>query len=156
IAEAGRLIARAERVRLGPRGTSPVIHALGFDAFNKAFKPNRTAHDWISRDEAEVDKYAADPLCGFQCSVTTWIEVLDALSALSPPENEARIRKDLPVYILAGSEDQVSERTKGLVQLLGAYERAGLTDVTHRFYPGARHEVFNETNREEVTGDLLQ
>jgi alpha-beta hydrolase superfamily lysophospholipase len=155
IASAGRLIARAERRRLGARGKSPLIHALGFEAFNKAFKPNRTAHDWISRDAAEVDKYAADPLCGFQCTTSTWIEVLDALAEMSRPSNQAKIRKDLPVYIVAGSEDPVSEKTKGLDQLLRAYSRAGLTDVTHRFYAGARHEVFNETNRDEVMADLL-
>jgi alpha-beta hydrolase superfamily lysophospholipase len=155
IASAGRLIARAERRRLGPRGKSPLIHALGFDAFNKAFKPNRTDHDWISRDEAEVDRYAADPLCGFQCSTSTWIEVLDALAEISRPSNQAKIRKDLPVYIVAGSEDPVSEKTKGLSQLLRAYARAGLTDVTHHFYAGARHEIFNETNRDEVIGELV-
>jgi alpha-beta hydrolase superfamily lysophospholipase len=155
IASAGRLIARGERARLGHRGKSPVIRALGFDAFNKAFKPNRTGHDWLSRDEAEVDKYEADPRCGFECTVTTWIELLDALAELGRPANQAKIRKDLPVYILAGSEDPVSERTKGLVQLLRAYATAGLTDVTHHFYPGARHEVFNETNRGEVVHELL-
>lgn len=155
LASAGRLVARGERRRLGPRGFSPVLRALGFEAFNKAFKPNRTRHDWLSRDDAEVDKYEADPLCGFDCTTSTWIELLDALAEISRPANLAKIRKDLPVYIIAGTEDPVSERTKGLLQLLRAYGRAGLTDVTHHFYPGARHEVFNETNRDEVVHELL-
>lgn len=155
IASAGRLVARAERKRVGARGKSPVLHALSFGAFNKAFKPNRTEVDWLSRDEAEVDKYAADPLCGFPCSTETWVEVLDALAELARPSNQAKIRKDLPVYVIAGSEDPVSEKTKGLTQLVRAYGKAGLTDVTHRFYPGARHEIFNETNRGEVMHELL-
>jgi alpha-beta hydrolase superfamily lysophospholipase len=155
ITAAGRVIARAERARLGPRGHSKVIRSLGFEAFNKAFKPNRTPSDWISRDQTEVDKYVADPLCGFDCSVSTWVDLLDALSEMSQPSNQRKVRKDLPVYIIAGSEDPVSERTKGLLQLLRAYGKAGLTDVTHRFYKEARHEVFNETNRDEVTKDLV-
>lgn len=155
IASAGRLVARIERKRLGARGHSPVLKALSFEAFNKAFAPNRTAHDWLSRDEAEVDKYEADPRCGFECSTTTWIELLDALAEIGHASNQAKIRKDLPIYVIAGSEDPVSEKTKGLYQLIRAYGKAGLTDVTHHFYPGARHEIFNETNRGEVTHELL-
>ncbi len=155
LASAGRLVARVERKRLGAAGKSSVLRGLSFDAFNKTFKPNRTACDWLSRDEAEVDKYVADPLCGFECSTSTWIELLDALAEINRPSNQAKIRKDLPVYVLAGSEDPVSEKTKGLLQLLRAYGTAGLTDVTHHFYPGARHEIFNETNRGEVVHELL-
>lgn len=155
LASAGRLVARLERKRLGATGKSAVLRGLGFEAFNKAFAPNRTACDWLSRDEAEVDKYVADPLCGFECSTSTWVELLDALAEINRPSNQAKIRKDLPVYVIAGSEDPVSEKTKGLYQLLRAYGKAGLTDVTHHFYPGARHEIFNETNRGEVTHELL-
>lgn len=155
IASAGRLVARIERKRLGAAGKSPVLRGLSFEAFNKTFKPNRTACDWLSRDEAEVDKYVADPMCGFECSTSTWVELLDALAEINRPSNQAKIRKDLPVYIIAGSEDPVSEKTKGLFQLLRAYGKAGLTDVTHHFYPGARHEIFNESNRGEVVHELL-
>lgn len=155
IASAGRWVARLERARLGARGKSAVLRTLSFDAFNKAFAPNRTRADWLSRDEAEVDAYVADPLSGFECSTSTWIALLDALGPMSSPDRQARIRKDLPIYVVAGSLDPVSEKTRGLRQLLAAYERAGLTAVTHRFYEGARHEIFNETNRDEVTRDLL-
>lgn len=155
IAAAGRLIARAERLRLGNRGKSPVLEMLSVKTFNKPFAPNRTECDWLSRDEAEVDAYVADPLCGFECTTTTWVELLDALGRISSPELQATIAKKLPVYILAGSEDPVSERTRGLRQLIGAYERAGLRDVTQRIYPGGRHEILNETNRDTVTAELI-
>jgi alpha-beta hydrolase superfamily lysophospholipase len=155
IAAAGRLVARAERLRVGPRGASPVIKALSFGAFNKMFAPNRTANDWLSRDAAEVDKYEADPLCGFDCSTSTWIALLDALGPLTSPEHQAKIRKDLPLYVFAGALDPVSEKTKGLRQLLDSYAKVGLTDVKHRFYEGGRHEMLNETNRDEVTRDLV-
>ncbi len=156
LAAAGRVIARAERLRVGPKGASKLLNVLSFEAFNKAFKPTRTAFDWLSRDPLEVDAYVADPLCGFDCSTTTWVELLDALARINEPAHQRRIRKSLPVYIFAGAEDPVSERTKGLSQLVAAYRAAGLGDVTHKFYAGARHEVLNETNRHEVTTDLVR
>jgi alpha-beta hydrolase superfamily lysophospholipase len=155
LASAGRVVARVERLRHGPKGKSAVLHGLSFEAFNKGFQPNRTACDWLSRDDAEVDKYLADPLCGFEVSTQLWVELLDALARNARPERQARVPRDLPVYVFAGSEDPVGERTKSLDQLLGAYARAGLQDVTHKFYPGGRHEMLNETNRDEVTRDLV-
>jgi alpha-beta hydrolase superfamily lysophospholipase len=155
LASAGRLVARAERLRLGERGKSKLLGDLSFVAFNKQFAPTRTGFDWLSRDAAEVDKYVADPLCGFDVTTTLWVDVLDALGAIASPESQARIRKTLPIYVFSGSEDPVSEKTKTLEQLLGAYRLAGIRDVSHRFYPGARHETLNETNRDEVTKDLV-
>lgn len=155
IAAAGRLVARAERLRVGATGSSKLLAALSFEAFNKAFRPNRTAFDWLSRDNAEVDKYVADPLCGFECSTETWVGLLDTLGRIALPQNQARIRKDLPIYVFAGGDDQMSEKAKGVRQLLGAYERAGLSRVTHDIYEGARHEVLNETNRDEITKNLV-
>jgi alpha-beta hydrolase superfamily lysophospholipase len=154
LASAGRLVARAERVRLGARRPSALLTRLSFDAFNKVFAPNRTAFDWLSRDPAEVDAYVADPRCGFPVSTQLWVDLLDGTANIARPERQARIPKALPVFIIAGAEDPVSDRTKGLRQLLAAYARAGLRDVTHRFYEGARHEVLNETNRDEVTADI--
>jgi len=155
LASAGRLIARLERLRLGPRGRSALIHALAFGVFNKAFAPTRTPADWLSRDPAEVDKYVADPLCGFVATTQNWIDLLDALPEIAKPDRQALIPKQLPIHIISGSADPVSDGTKRLQQLLAAYRAAGLERVTHRFYEGARHELFNETNRDEVTRDLL-
>ena len=155
LATVGRLVARLERWRKGGRGKSLLIHALSFGAFNKSFKPARTPFDWLSRDPAEVDKYAADPLCGFMVSNQLWCDLLPALARIADPAFQARIPKRLPVYVVSGSRDPVGENTKSLQQLLGAYRAAGLTQVTHRFYLDGRHEMFNEVNRDEATGDLI-
>jgi alpha-beta hydrolase superfamily lysophospholipase len=155
IASLGRLVARVERARLGPKGQSALLKALSFDEFNKGFRPNRTAFDWLSRDEAEVDKYVADPLCGFAVSTQLWVDLLDGLAAISDPAQQAKVPRDLPIYVFAGSEDPVGEKTRSIQQLLGAYGRAGVQDVTHQFYAGARHETLNETNRDEVTRNLV-
>ena len=155
LANAARLVARIERLRLGKRGRSALINGFSFGAFNKPFEPARTKFDWLSRDPAEVAKYVADPLCGFAASVQLWIDLLDALGEIARPARQARILKRLPVYVIAGRRDPVSENAKGVEALVGAYRAAGLQQVTARIYPEARHELFNETNRDEVTSDLI-
>jgi len=155
LAAVGRLITRIERRRVGPRGRSKLAQALTFEAFNKPFSPARTAFDWLSRDPAEVDKYVADPLCGFPASVQLWIDLLDGGKTASSPAQRARIRKTLPIYVIAGGRDPVSGNTKQLRAMLASYRAMGLQNVERRFYPEARHELFNETNREEVTRDLV-
>ena len=156
LAAAGRLIARVERWRLGARGRSQLLQAFSFGAFNKQFAPARTPFDWLSRDPAEVDKYIADPLCGFAASVQLWIDLLDSLGDVTSPARQARIPKRLPIYVISGSNDPVGGNCKSVRQLLDAYREAGLDRVTPHFYDGARHELFNETNRDEVTRDLIQ
>jgi alpha-beta hydrolase superfamily lysophospholipase len=155
LGQAGRLVARAERLRLGPRGKSSVLRGLTFEAFNKAFAPARTGFDWLSRDPVEVDKYIADPLSGFDVTVQLWIDVLDGMAFIAEPERVARIRKDLPIFIFSGAVDAAGENTKGVQRLIDAYKRAGIAKVEHKFYPAGRHEMLNETNRDEVTSDVL-
>ncbi len=96
-----------------------------------------------------------DPRCGFVVTTQMWIDLLDALAHLGSRETSARVREDLPLLVLAGERDPVGNFTKGVTRLLERYRRAGLSDVSHRFYEGARHEVFNETNRDEVLDDLV-
>lgn len=154
LASVGRVILRMERWRVGPCGRSRLAQALTFEAFNKQFAPSRTAFDWLSRDPAEVDKYVADPLCGFSASVQLWIDLIDGGKAASSIANLARIPRTLPIYVIAGALDPVSAKTRQLQPMIAAYQAAGL-NVQHRFYPEARHELFNETNRDEVTRDLI-
>jgi alpha-beta hydrolase superfamily lysophospholipase len=152
IATVGRLVGRVERLRLGLRGKSGLIGKMWFGAYNKPFEPARTAFDWLSRDEREVDAYVADPYCGFPVSTQLALDVFDAAPGLLKPERLAAIRKDMPVYVFSGERDPVGANIQGLIADLKA---AGLTKLTTRIYPGARHETLNETNRDEVTRDLI-
>jgi alpha-beta hydrolase superfamily lysophospholipase len=153
LAQSGRVTARLERMRLGPRGHSKLIQSLTFDAFNKRFQPSRTPFDWLSRDPAEVDKYVADPLCGFSSSTQLWVDMLDAWSTLS--RSCEAVPKSLPIYVVSGTHDPVSAGTRALMPMLEQFRAAGL-NVEHKFYPEARHELLNETNREEVTENLIR
>ena len=155
LAKLGRYVARFERFRNGGRGISNILNKLSFEDFNKSFAPNRTTCDWLSRDEAQVDAYMEDELCGFDCSNQLWIDLLDGLVEMSKPQRQAQIPSSLPIFIFSGSEDPVGKNTKGVRNLLDAYAKAGLEKVTYTFYPGGRHEMLNETNKQEVYDDII-
>lgn len=147
-------IARFERWRQGPTGRSALIELLSFGSFNQAFKPNRSTFDWLSRDPAEVDKYVNDPLCGFRCSNQLWLDLLGGLLQITPPHNLTQIDCKLPLLVIGGARDPVSQG-KRLQDLANALRQAGNSQVQLKIYPEARHELLNESNRDEVTGDLI-
>jgi len=151
---AAKVIAHLERLRQGLRGRSALIDFLSFGSFNKAFKPNRTAFDWLSRDPDEVDKYVSDPLCGFRCTNQLWIDLLGGLQQISKASNLAQIDPGLPILVMGGECDPVSEG-KRLKSLAHALRDAGCQNLQLNIYPQARHELFNEINRDAVTADVL-
>jgi alpha-beta hydrolase superfamily lysophospholipase len=155
IAKLGRLVARAERLRLGPLGRSKVLDALSFGDFNRKFRPNRTEFDWLSRDEVEVDKYVADPLCGFSVTTQSWVSLLDSLEGLTAIETLERIPKDVPIYLFSGDHDPVGDMGRGVRRLADAYRESGVRSVDLRLYRGGRHEMLHELNRAEVIEELL-
>ena len=127
---------------------------VGLEAFNAGFEP-RTGYEWLSRDEAEVDAYVADPLCGFDLPDETVPALFGAAATLADPASLARIRPDLPILVASGADDPLAGGGE-LVQVLAQrYRDAGVKDVTVRVYDGARHEIFNETNRDEITRDVI-
>lgn len=155
-ARLGRLVAYAERLRLGPRGKSALLDRLSTGSFNRRFEPARTTCDWLSRDALEVDKYVADRLCGFGLTVQGWIDLLDGIVRIEQQDNLRCMRKSMPLYLLSGDRDPVGGSTRGVRWLIARLRKLGVHDVTYRFYPDGRHEMFNETNRDEVHRDLIE
>jgi alpha-beta hydrolase superfamily lysophospholipase len=128
---------------------------LDLSGFNAPFAPARTDFDWLSRDPAEVDKYVADPRCGFGLDVEGGKEMFARARALADPDRLAGIRSDLPVHVTVGEHDPIGGGLQLVTALVDRLRAAGLTDVTLAVWPEARHEVFNETNRDEITADVL-
>ena len=124
-------------------------------AFNAAFEPARTEFDWLSRDEEIVDAYIADPRCGFGIDTDAAKDMFAGARRMAEPGQVGAVRPDLPLYIAAGELDPVNANLALLNVLVDRYRAAGLTDVTVRTYPGARHEILNETNRDEVVAGIL-
>ncbi len=150
----GRLLARLEAWRLGSQGESALLDKLGFGDFNKKFEPARTELDWLSRDPAEVDLYVADPLCGGPYTTGLWLDLLGGLLEISTDASLRRIPSDLPVLITGGADDPVGGES-GMLKLAAHYKSAGHAMVGETIYADGRHEMLNETNRDEFTSDLL-
>jgi alpha-beta hydrolase superfamily lysophospholipase len=127
---------------------------LDLAMFNAAFQPARTDYDWLSRDEAIVDAYIADPRCGFGLDTGSAKAMFAGARRLADPAEVAAMRPGLPVYIAAGESDPVNGQLALLAPLAERYRVAGLADVTVRTYPDARHEILNEINNAEVIAEI--
>jgi alpha-beta hydrolase superfamily lysophospholipase len=139
----------------GSRSPSRLARSLADGPYNRPFRPNRTPSDWLSRDEAEVDAFIADPLCGQLCSAGFYRDLIALLNRIHRPAALGGIRRELPVYVFSGSADPVGEMGKSPTALVNAYRSLGIRDLEFVLYPGARHEPLNETNREEVAENIL-
>ncbi len=144
-----------ERMFKGSDTASAIASKLTFETWNKKFAPNRTEYDWLSKDEAEVDKYVADPLCGFAATNSLWSDLLNAIKVGSDDTKLAEIRPDLPIHLLAGGKDPCSDEGKAVERIYNRMNKVGLKDVTLKVYPDNRHEALNELNRDEVTQGFI-
>ncbi|MEK8126844.1 lysophospholipase [Paenibacillus filicis] len=139
----------------GPDYRSKLLNALSTGTYNRAFRPNRTSADWLSRDEAEVDLYLNNPYCGGNATNGLWLFMLKGLLGNHRPAHLRRIPKEQPLYLFAGDEDPVGSQGKSFMDLVRVYRSLGMTDVSYNLYKGGRHEMLNETNRSEVMQDIL-
>ena len=151
---AGVVLSGSTALDLLAAGMAQATGPVGLEAFNAGFE-HRTGYEWLSRDEAEVDRYVADPLCGFDLPDETVPALFGAAGTLADPTALAGIRPDLPLLLASGSDDPLAGGGQ-LVEVLGQrYRDAGLGDVTVKLYDGSRHEILNEINRDEVTSDVV-
>jgi alpha-beta hydrolase superfamily lysophospholipase len=155
IGKIGLFIAKMDAKIHGKKAKSEIMNKLSFGAFNGAFKPNRTDYDWLSRDNAEVDKYINDPWCGTVFTAGFFCDMLGGIGYINKKENIAKIPKSLPIYIFSGAKDPVGANTKGVSQVYNALKDAGIGDLNLKFYEDGRHEMLNEINREEVFKDVI-
>jgi alpha-beta hydrolase superfamily lysophospholipase len=118
--------------------------------YNACFQPWRTEFDWLSRDETAVDAYIADPLCGFPLKPDSQASMAAAAPLMVPIAN----LDGLPVLLLTGSHDPVNGNLRWFHPLVDRYAAAGAI-VTSQVYPGGRHEMLKEINRDEVTVALV-
>ena len=151
----GIVLAKLTMIFKGAERASPLLNAMSFGSYNDQFKPNRTQFDWLSRDNAEVDKYVSDPFCGTLFSAGFFYDLFRGLKDIHRIQNQQKIPKNLPLYLFSGSMDPVGNYTKSVVQLIQTYQILKLSDVVYKFYSGGRHEMLNEINRDEVTQNII-
>lgn len=130
------------------------LQGMVFGSYNSKVEHPRTPYDWLTRDAKIVDEYIAHPLCGFTASCGLLREMMKGIYFIEQPVNLNAMRKDLPVFFIAGGDDPVGSYGKGIHQAANAFRKAGMTDVSVRIYPLCRHEILNEINKEEVYEDV--
>lgn len=137
----------------GKRYRSDFVTNIGFKKFNKRFEPCRTELDWLTRDEAMIDKKLADPMQGFGFTVSYYADLIKGFAQTN--EDMELILRYLSIYIFSGTEDPVGGYGKGVKKLYKVYKHLKIEDVTLKLYPGGRHEMLNEVNRDIVFDDIL-
>lgn len=156
LGDIGIFLVKNEIKKMGKKFRSKKMDKLSFGSFNKAFKPNRTDFDWLSRDTKEVDKYIDDELCGKIFTTGFFYDMLTGIKNLNKKENIKNIPKTLPIYFISGDKDPVGKNTRGVLQAFNSYRKAGIKNIKYKFYKDARHEILNEINREEVYKDIIE
>ncbi len=151
----GLAMAKAFVLLYGPKKRGDVLNAVAFGAYNKSFEPARTPYDWLSRDAAVADKYAADPLCGFIPTVSLFRDMMGGIKFITDRKNIDTMSTKQPVYFMSGACDPVGDSGAGVNRAYKAFCDAGLEDVFMRLYPGGRHEMLNELNKQDVYRDIL-
>ncbi len=151
----GHKVATIEMKLRGEKTKSPMLNFLSFGNFNSHFKPNRTKFDWLSSDNNQVDKYIADPLCGFICTTSFYRELFSGVLEVNKLEEFKKTPKNLPIHIFSGDRDPVGDMGKGVKEVYENYKKCDVKDVTLRLYENGRHEMFHEVNRDEVFKDLI-
>ena len=151
----GMAVARVEGALMGWHYRSKLLRWMSFGSFNWSFRPNRTDSDWICGNEESVDAYVADPKCGFAFTVNGYYNMFHGMAKILNRDYLACMPKDLPVLFIAGEKDPVGNFGKGVKRAVRTFEEAGMKNIECRLYPEGRHEILNETNREEVYADVI-
>lgn len=139
----------------GAHHYSKFLNNLAFGSYNKIYENPKTEYDWLSRDEANVQKYIDDPLCGFIPTCSLFRDMMTGVKFITNKKNLTAMNKDMPVYFMSGDMDPVGECGKGVQKAYNNFLEAGMKDVSIKLYPGGRHEMLNEINKDEVYSDIL-
>ncbi len=152
----GKRLCRLMAVCRGWHYRSRLVDGLALGPFNKKFRPARTQADWVTSDHEMLERYASDPLCSFRFTVNAYYSMFQGMLTTQKKESVYMIPKTLPILFASGADDPVGDFGKGVRKIYEQYRSAGIQDVTLRLYTGDRHELLNETDRQQVYVDLYE
>ncbi|MBP2444893.1 alpha/beta fold hydrolase [Rhizobium leguminosarum] len=148
---AAQAILLAERMLKGSDVPSHLLPKLTFGAWGKSIPGRRTEFDWLSRLPDEVDKYIADPLCGFDASVSLWLDLFELTFRAPRKPHLDRLPRDMPIHLVGGGEDPATERGKAIVWLSNHLKARGFSRISTEIYQDTRHETLNEIGAHAAT-----
>ncbi len=149
-----RTLSGIQRMIFGSGKKGRLIDRLAFGQYNRRIDHPETSFDWLSRDAQRVDEYKNDPLCGFVFTVNGFQTLFELVGRLYHPENLERIPKKMPVFLISGDSDPVGDYGRGVRKTYISLRAVGLEDIKVKLYEGARHELLNEINRQDVMEDI--
>jgi alpha-beta hydrolase superfamily lysophospholipase len=155
LACSGVVLSSIVKIFCGKKHRSPFLNAISFGSYNKRISTRKYEHDWLSRDMNSVEMYENDKWCGFVPTASFFCDISNGLCCIHSSKNIKMIPKELPIFLICGDEDPVGNYGKSVAQLENIYKTHGIRDVVLHEYQGARHELLNETNRDEVVNDIL-
>lgn len=147
----GHNLVKLQKAFLGGLKTGHLINKLSLGGYEKAYG----GLCWLTRDPAVVEEYSRDELCGFVPTLSLFENLLYGTRFTNKKKNIAKMRKDLPVLFIAGDGDPVGSFGKGVTKVYKMFAEAGIKDLEYKLYPEARHELLNETNKDEIFNDIL-
>lgn len=154
LAVLGKVAATLIGAAKGKRYRSPLLKKMVLGSYNRAFKPNRTTCDWLSRDEDVVDAYTQDPYCDVSFTCQAYVDFFNILIDLGMKRQFQNIPKEMPLLLISGEDDPVGDFGKGVEKVYDQFVEFGMEEAEIKLYPHARHEILNELNREEVFADI--
>lgn len=149
-----KYMANKEAKKVGEDHTSATIRKLTFETYNKIFAPNRTKYDWLCANQQSIDEYMKDRMIGGDMSAGLFREMLSGMAFTAKQENINKTDKNLPILFLSGDKDPVGEQGKGVTRAYKCFKKAGIKEVNVKLYPGLRHDVLRENNRQDIFYDI--
>ncbi len=151
-----RALTAIQKVFCGAKHVGKFIDKVSFGNYNDRFEPTRTGADWLSRETANVDRYLADPMCGFTFTLNGFATLFKLIYNCHDREKIESMPKQLPVMLIAGAEDPVGNYGKSVEMVYQSYLDAGMQNVQMKLYENDRHELLNETDRVSVYEDVYR
>lgn len=140
---------------MGKKNRSKMMTQLAFGDFNKKYQDKRTEKDWLTKDTDIVDNYIADPYCMQIFTSQFYQDLLTGILSINETFQIRKMEKTKPILMFAGDMDPVGDYGTGPKEVYDKFQKTGIEDVTLKIYESGRHEMLNETNREEVYGMII-
>ncbi|MBP3702189.1 MAG: alpha/beta fold hydrolase [Lachnospiraceae bacterium] len=150
----GNLLIKLLILLKGEKHHSMLTELIIFGAYNNRFSDNRFGKEWLTKDQEKLKEYVGDKACCFTFSLNGVAMLVEMMKFIQKKKHIQRIPKEVPVIFMAGTEDPFGEFGRGVNQIYETYRKLGLNDICVQMYDNDRHEILNETDRQEVFGDI--
>lgn len=156
---AGKTLINFMRPFKGPKYISKIVANMGMGAFADKLRKDGIIdgidEGWLTRDEEIQNYYHNSNMCGQPFTIQAYYDMLKWISFVNSKKNLDTGKKDQPILFLSGDKDPVSNYGTEVTKLYNVMLNLGYSNTKMKLYPDARHEILNETNKDEVYKDML-